>query len=101
MDRTDEQPCKHPPGVMVPVSRSKSLRRQGGVCVLCPTNVFVVAVLPAEQRGGLTLMGRLKGFGHGWKQAFTPNAAACEGCAKCVEACPEGAIRLVRGGTSA
>jgi ferredoxin len=46
------------------------------------------------------LMGRLKGFGHGWKQAFTPSAAACEGCAKCVEACPESAIRLVRGETS-
>jgi 4Fe-4S ferredoxin len=41
-------------------------------------------------------MGQLKGFAHGWKQALTPNAAACEACAKCVEACPESAITLVR-----
>jgi hypothetical protein len=25
----------------------------------------------------VALRGRLKGLGHGWKQAFTPNAAAC------------------------
>jgi len=63
---------------------------------VCPRNVFAIAILPPEQRSGLSLRGRLKGFGHGWKQAFTPNAGACEACAKCVEACPEDAIRLER-----
>ena len=66
-------------------------------CVaVCPTRVFVIGVLPPEQRRGLSLRGRLKGFGHGWKQAFTPNAAACEACGKCVDACPEQAITLAR-----
>lgn len=66
-------------------------------CVaVCPTRVFVIGVLPREQRRGLSLRGRLKGFGHGWKQAFTPNAPACEACGKCVEACPEQAIALAR-----
>jgi 4Fe-4S ferredoxin len=53
-------------------------------------------VLPSGERAGLSWRGKLKGFGHGWKQAFTPNAANCEACGKCVEACPEEAIRLVR-----
>jgi NAD-dependent dihydropyrimidine dehydrogenase PreA subunit len=100
MDRTDNQLCKHPPGVMLPVINRNRCEGKAACVSVCPKSVFVVAVLPIEQRGGLTLMGRLKGFGHGWKQAFTPNAAACEGCAKCVEACPESAIRLVRGETS-
>jgi 4Fe-4S ferredoxin len=100
VDQTDNQPCKHPPGVMVPVIDRNRCEGKAACVSVCPTNVFVVGVLPAEQRRELTLMGRLKGFGHGWKQAFTPNAAACEGCAKCVEACPESAIRLARAGKS-
>ena len=96
MALTDDKACKHPPGVMVPVIDRNRCEGKAACVSVCPKNVFVVAVLPIEQRGGLSLMGRLKGFAHGWKQALTPNAAACEGCAKCVEACPESAIRLVR-----
>jgi NAD-dependent dihydropyrimidine dehydrogenase PreA subunit len=81
---------------MVPVIDRNRCEGKAACVVVCPMHVFVVGVLPAEQRRALTLMGRLKGLGHGWKQAFTPNAAACEGCGKCVEACPESAIRLVR-----
>jgi hypothetical protein len=51
--------------------------------------VFAIGVLPAAHRSALSWRGRLKGFGHGWKRPFMPNAAACE-------ACPEEAIRLVR-----
>ena len=96
MGQVNDQACKHPPGVMVPVIDRNRCEGKAACVSVCPKNVFVVAVLPIEQRGGLSLMGRLKGFAHGWKQALTPNAAACEGCAKCVEACPESAIRLVR-----
>jgi NAD-dependent dihydropyrimidine dehydrogenase PreA subunit len=92
----DEQVCRHPPGVMVPVIDRNRCEGKAACVSVCPRNVFTVAVLPVEQRRGLTLFGRLKGLAHGWKQAFTPNEAACEGCAKCVEACPESAIRLVR-----
>ena len=91
-----ERPCSQAPGVMVPVIDRNRCEGKAACVSVCPTNVFVVGVLAAEQRRGLTLRGRLKGVAHGWKQAFTPNAAACEACARCVEACPESAIRLVR-----
>ena len=66
-------------------------------CVeVCPYDVFTVTTLPADQRKGLTFLGRLKGLAHGWQQALTPNAEACHACGKCVVACPERAIRLER-----
>ena len=92
----DERSCRQPPGVMVPVVDRNRCEGKAACVSVCPMNVFVVGILPVDQRRGLTLRGRLKGLAHGWKQAFAPNAAACEACAKCVEACPESAITLVR-----
>jgi NAD-dependent dihydropyrimidine dehydrogenase PreA subunit len=92
----DDPTCKQPPGVMVPVIDRNRCEGKAACVAVCPRNVFTIGILPPGQRSGLSLRGKLKGFGHGWKQAFTPNAAACEACARCVEACPEEAIRLVR-----
>jgi len=92
----DDSTCKQPPGVMVPVIDRNRCEGKAACVAVCPRNVFTIGILPPGQRSGLSLRGKLKGFGHGWKQAFTPNAAACEACARCVEACPEEAIRLVR-----
>ncbi len=92
----DGSTCKQAPGAMVPVIDRNRCEGKAACVAVCPRQVFVVATLPAEQRAGLSLLGKVKGIAHGWKQAFTPNAAACEACGKCVEACPESAIRLAR-----
>jgi NAD-dependent dihydropyrimidine dehydrogenase PreA subunit len=81
---------------MVPVIDRNRCEGKAACVAVCPTNVFTLGVLPPGERGGLSWRGKLKAFGHGWKQAFTPNAAACEACGKCVEACPEEAITLAR-----
>jgi len=42
----------------------------------------------------MSLMGRLKAFVHGNKQAYVVWGSECHACQLCVEACPEHAIRL-------
>jgi 4Fe-4S ferredoxin len=83
-------------GTMTPVVDRNRCEGKAACVSVCPKHVFVVAVVPADLRRQLSLRGRIKGWAHGWKQAFTPNAAACEACSKCVEACPESAISLQR-----
>jgi NAD-dependent dihydropyrimidine dehydrogenase PreA subunit len=92
----DDSVCKHPPGLMVPVIDRNRCEGKAACVTVCPRQVFTLGVLPPAGRTGLSLRGKVKGFAHGWKQAFAPNASACEACGRCVEACPEGAIRLVR-----
>jgi 4Fe-4S ferredoxin len=96
MSELNDRSCRQAPGVMVPVIDRNRCEGKAACVAVCPTQVFVIGVLPPAERAGLSWRGKLKGFGHGWKQAFTANAAACEACGKCVEACPEEAITLAR-----
>ncbi len=88
--------CKQDPGVFAPVIDRNRCEGKAQCVSACPYNVFVVGVLPKAQRAGLTLKGKMKGFAHGWRQAFTPNAQACHACGLCVAVCPEKAITLER-----
>jgi NAD-dependent dihydropyrimidine dehydrogenase PreA subunit len=88
--------CKPDPGVFAPVIDRSRCEGKAQCVTVCPYHVFVVDVLPKEQRAGLSLKGKVKGFAHGWRQAFTPNADACHACGLCVAACPEQAITLAR-----
>jgi 4Fe-4S ferredoxin len=83
-------------GLLAPVIDRN--RCEGKVdCVrVCPYDVFELGVLSREERSQLTLLGKLKAFGHGGRQAFAVRSAACHGCGLCVAACPEKAIRLLR-----
>ena len=63
---------------------------------VCPYNVFEMAQLTAEQRGALSFVGRVKGYFHGYRQAFAVRADQCHACGQCVSACPEKAIKLAR-----
>jgi NAD-dependent dihydropyrimidine dehydrogenase PreA subunit len=65
-------------------------------CVrVCPYHVFEIRRLSADEKRGLSWIGRLKSFAHGDQQAFAVRADDCHACGLCVKACPETAIRLV------
>lgn len=94
--RIDTASCKQAPGAFAPVIDRNRCEGKGDCVQMCPRNVFTLGVLPESERGGLSFIGKVKGFAHGWKQAFMPNVGACEACGLCVSACPEDAITLKR-----
>lgn len=87
--------CKEP-GLLAPVIDRNSCEGKEDCVRVCPYDVFEVRVLSPEERAKLSLKGRMKAFFHGNRQAFAVRAADCHSCGECVEACPEGAIRLAR-----
>jgi len=90
----DKDNCKQAPGVFVPVIDRNRCEGKKACVEVCPVNVFAVGTLPKEQRVGLSLRGKIKGYAHRWQQALLANPQACQACALCVTACPERAITL-------
>jgi len=88
--------CKQEPGIFVPAIDRNRCEGKAACVAVCPVDVFRIETLPKEMRSGLSLRGKLKGFGHRWQQAMAVNAAQCEACGLCIKACPETAITLVR-----
>lgn len=88
--------CKQVAGEFIPVIDRNSCEGKADCFAVCPMTVFAIQTLPQDQRQGLSLKGKLKGFFHNWQQAILINPDACEACGLCVQSCPEKAITLVR-----
>ena len=91
-----ETDCKQEPGLFRPVIDRNRCEGKEECVKVCPYDVFTMGTVLPEQRKGLSLRGKLKGYAHRWQQAFATNADACHACALCVSACPEKAITLTR-----
>ena len=86
--------CRGEPGRVAPAIDRNKCEGKADCVRVCPYGVFEMGVLAPPPRSGLSLLGRLKGFAHGYKQAFVVKPADCHACQLCVEACPEQAIHL-------
>ena len=86
--------CRGEAGRVAPVvDRNRCEGKQDCVRV-CPYDVFEMGTLSAVDKSVLSLVGRLKAWAHGNRQAFAVRPGDCHACRLCVDACPEDAIEL-------
>jgi NAD-dependent dihydropyrimidine dehydrogenase PreA subunit len=88
--------CRSKPGELVPVVNRSKCEGKAECIEVCPFHVFEVRRMDDADFAKLGVLAKLKSIAHGRKTAYTPKASACEACGKCVEACPEKAIKLAR-----
>jgi 4Fe-4S ferredoxin len=88
--------CRAGPGEFAPVVDRGKCEGKAECVEVCPYHVFEVRRIDEADFAQLGLFAKLKSVAHGRKTAYTPQASACQACGKCVEACPEHAIKLAR-----
>lgn len=94
-DQGATQPdCKFEAGFMMPVIDPGRCEAKGPCVTSCPYDVLAIRIVPDEIKQTMSLLGRVKLFVHGGKQAYAIDADACHGCGLCVQVCPEDAIKL-------
>jgi 4Fe-4S ferredoxin len=87
--------CASRSGTVVPVIDRNRCEGKSACVEVCPYHVFELRTLVPADRAGLSLVGRLKTWAHGGKQAYAVGSEDCHACGLCVAACPEQAIRLM------
>jgi 4Fe-4S ferredoxin len=86
--------CPGEPGKVVPIVDRNRCEGKEDCVRVCPYDVFKMQVLSKADRAGLSLLGKVKAWAHGNRQAFAVRGEACRACQLCVAACPESAIQL-------
>ena len=92
MATTEE--CRGEPGKVAPVVDRNRCEGKRDCVRVCPYDVFEVRVLDAADRAALSWFGGLKSWAHGHRQAYVVRPNDCHACQRCIEACPEDALRL-------
>lgn len=91
---TPKSECKGEPGRVAPVVDRNRCEAKEDCVRVCPYDVFEIRSLTREERASLSLLGKLKAWAHGNRQAYVVRGGDCHVCRLCVEACPEQALTL-------
>ncbi len=86
--------CPQPAGKYEPVIDRSRCEAKGPCVPACPYGVLAIRPLGEPEKAALGFFARLKAKAHGNRQAFAIQPDACQACGKCVEVCPEKAIKL-------
>lgn len=93
-ERSEACPSRAEPGSVLPVIDRNRCEGKRDCLDVCPYDVFDVRTLKPDERTGMTFVGQIKAFMHGYQQAITARPMDCHACGLCVKACPEKAITL-------
>jgi NAD-dependent dihydropyrimidine dehydrogenase PreA subunit len=88
--------CRANPGEFAPAIDRAKCEGKAKCGEVCPFNVFEVRRMEDADFAALGIFAKFKSIAHGRQTAYAPRASACQACGKCVEACPEKAIKLER-----
>ncbi len=86
--------CKPENNLYHPVIDLNKCESDGRCVKVCPKDVLIMREITPEEKGKLTLKGKLKTLVHGKLKAFALNPDACQACGDCMLVCPENAIKL-------
>lgn len=86
--------CRGEPGKVAPVVDRNRCEAKEDCVRVCPFDVFAIRALSKADRASLSLLGKLKAWAHGNRQAYVVQPGACHACRLCIEACPEDALSL-------
>jgi NAD-dependent dihydropyrimidine dehydrogenase PreA subunit len=89
-----KEDCRGNPGKVAPVIERNRCEGKEDCAIVCPYDVFEMGTLSEQDRASLSLLGKVKAWAHGNRQAFIVKLLDCHACNLCVEACPEDALVL-------
>jgi NAD-dependent dihydropyrimidine dehydrogenase PreA subunit len=93
-EKGSKDDCRGNPGKVAPVIDRNRCEGKEDCAIVCPYDVFEIGTLSPEDRASLSLVGKLKAWANGNRQAFVVKALECHACNLCVDACPEDALVL-------
>lgn len=93
-EKGSKDDCRGNPGKVAPVIDRNRCEGKEDCAIVCPYDVFEIGTLSPEDRASLSLVGKLKAWANGNRQAFVMKPLECHACNLCVDACPEDALVL-------
>jgi NAD-dependent dihydropyrimidine dehydrogenase PreA subunit len=93
--------CPQPAGAFAPVVDARRCEGKAACEAVCPYGVFEIRRFARSELAPLGVMGTLRWWVNGGRQADVVGADRCHACGLCVKACPEDAITLRRVGGGA